>query len=188
MGSVCGKPSSAVKDSKESPKQRELIRKTSELRVARAISSKRNESFSLMEKKLENGDLQIGLADKRVNGSLRMRPDFHEKRRESFEDVSNFRSMRSLPRAAEGEQVAAGWPSWLVAVAGEAIRGWLPRSADTFEKLDMVLLWSCFLIALHKSLDNVLDSGKIWSSLCAYEIEVHDYSNICRLGCIQGFF
>ncbi|KAB5535059.1 hypothetical protein DKX38_018145 [Salix brachista] len=32
--------------------------------------------------------------------------------------------------------VAAGWPSWLATVAGEAIEGWLPRHADSFEKLD----------------------------------------------------
>ncbi|KAK4384160.1 putative serine/threonine-protein kinase [Sesamum angolense] len=40
------------------------------------------------------------------------------------------------PKHIHGEQVAAGWPPWLVAVAGEAIRGWIPRRADTFEKLD----------------------------------------------------
>lgn len=37
-----------------------------------------------------------------------------------------------------GEQVAAGWPSWLSAVAAEAINGWVPRRADTFEKIDKV--------------------------------------------------
>jgi hypothetical protein len=46
--------------------------------------------------------------------------------------------MGSIPKATEGEQVAAGWPSWLAAVAGEAIKGWLPRRADSFEKLDKV--------------------------------------------------
>ncbi|KAK4477920.1 hypothetical protein RD792_017185 [Penstemon davidsonii] len=40
------------------------------------------------------------------------------------------------PKNIHGEQVAAGWPSWLSAVAGEAINGWTPRRADTFEKLD----------------------------------------------------
>ncbi|PIA47138.1 hypothetical protein AQUCO_01400085v1 [Aquilegia coerulea] len=44
----------------------------------------------------------------------------------------------SMPHAVEGEQVAAGWPSWLSAVAGEAIKGWLPRRADAFEKLDKI--------------------------------------------------
>lgn len=42
------------------------------------------------------------------------------------------------PKHIHGEQVAAGWPSWLSAVAGEAIDGWIPRRADTFEKLDKV--------------------------------------------------
>lgn len=37
-----------------------------------------------------------------------------------------------------GAQVVAGWPSWLTAVAGEAINGWVPRKADSFEKLDKV--------------------------------------------------
>lgn len=44
------------------------------------------------------------------------------------------------PKHLQGEQVAAGWPSWLSAVAGEAINGWTPRRADTFEKLDKVML------------------------------------------------
>ncbi|XWS37073.1 hypothetical protein CRYUN_Cryun19dG0011600 [Craigia yunnanensis] len=31
-----------------------------------------------------------------------------------------------------------GWPSWLMAVAGEAIHDWTPRRANTFEKLDKI--------------------------------------------------
>ncbi|KAK7397265.1 hypothetical protein VNO78_18432 [Psophocarpus tetragonolobus] len=37
-----------------------------------------------------------------------------------------------------GEQVAAGWPPWLTAVCGEALGGWIPRKADTFEKIDKI--------------------------------------------------
>ncbi|XP_022725567.1 probable serine/threonine-protein kinase At1g09600 isoform X2 [Durio zibethinus] len=37
-----------------------------------------------------------------------------------------------------GAQVIAGWPSWLAAVAGEAINGWIPRKADSFEKLEKI--------------------------------------------------
>jgi cyclin-dependent kinase 12/13 len=43
-----------------------------------------------------------------------------------------------VPKCVEAEQVAAGWPSWLASAAGEAIRGWVPRRANTFEKLDRV--------------------------------------------------
>ncbi|KAK1438284.1 hypothetical protein QVD17_04091 [Tagetes erecta] len=42
------------------------------------------------------------------------------------------------PNNVHGEQVAAGWPAWLSAVAGEAINGWTPRRADTFEKIDKI--------------------------------------------------
>ncbi|RZS17748.1 hypothetical protein BHM03_00049931 [Ensete ventricosum] len=42
----------------------------------------------------------------------------------------------SPPGHVHGELVAAGWPSWLSNVAGEAIKGWTPRRADTFEKID----------------------------------------------------
>ncbi|KAG5061575.1 hypothetical protein JHK87_002604 [Glycine soja] len=35
-----------------------------------------------------------------------------------------------------GEHVDADWPVWLSLVAAEAIKGWVPRRADSFEKLD----------------------------------------------------
>lgn len=46
--------------------------------------------------------------------------------------LSNFAKNR------HGEQVAAGWPPWLSDVLGEALEGWLPRRADSFEKIDKV--------------------------------------------------
>ncbi|KAI4350026.1 hypothetical protein L6164_010554 [Bauhinia variegata] len=42
------------------------------------------------------------------------------------------------PKHLPGEQVAAGWPPWLTAVCGEALNGWIPRKADTFEKIDKI--------------------------------------------------
>uniref|UniRef100_A0A5B7AB38 Protein kinase domain-containing protein n=1 Tax=Davidia involucrata TaxID=16924 RepID=A0A5B7AB38_DAVIN len=44
----------------------------------------------------------------------------------------------NIRNGVDGAQVAAGWPSWLTAVAGEAIKGWVPRKADSFEKLDKI--------------------------------------------------
>lgn len=51
---------------------------------------------------------------------------------------SQFTRILTMPNGIEAAQVAAGWPSWLTAVAGEAIKGWVPRKADSFEKLDKV--------------------------------------------------
>ncbi|KAJ9180161.1 hypothetical protein P3X46_008440 [Hevea brasiliensis] len=42
------------------------------------------------------------------------------------------------PKHLRGEQVAAGWPPWLSTVCGEALNGWIPRRADTFEKIDKI--------------------------------------------------
>ncbi|KAA0063637.1 putative serine/threonine-protein kinase [Cucumis melo var. makuwa] len=46
--------------------------------------------------------------------------------------------LSNLPKQSQAEQVAAGWPSWLTAVCGEALSGWIPRKADTFEKIDKI--------------------------------------------------
>ncbi|KAA0039451.1 putative serine/threonine-protein kinase [Cucumis melo var. makuwa] len=41
-------------------------------------------------------------------------------------------------RYVEAEQIAAGWPSWLSSAAGEAVHGWVPLRADSFEKLEKI--------------------------------------------------
>ncbi|KAF3447404.1 hypothetical protein FNV43_RR12590 [Rhamnella rubrinervis] len=46
--------------------------------------------------------------------------------------------VNSMPNGAEGEHIVAGWPSWLTSVAAEAIKGWVPRRADSFEKLGKI--------------------------------------------------
>ncbi|KAJ4887483.1 Protein kinase superfamily protein [Raphanus sativus] len=48
------------------------------------------------------------------------------------------RVSRSVTNGDRTSKVIAGWPSWLVSVAGEALTGWLPRCADSFEKLEMI--------------------------------------------------
>ncbi|GLJ49510.1 hypothetical protein SUGI_1049250 [Cryptomeria japonica] len=57
----------------------------------------------------------------------------------------------------EAEQVAAGWPSWLTAVAAEAIQGWIPRRADAFQKLDKIGQGTYSNV--YKACD--LDTGKV---------------------------
>ncbi|XVE89811.1 hypothetical protein DITRI_Ditri20bG0024400 [Diplodiscus trichospermus] len=46
--------------------------------------------------------------------------------------------LSNLPKHLHGEQVAAGWPPWLSDACGEALNGWIPRRADTFEKIDKI--------------------------------------------------
>ncbi|KAL9322227.1 hypothetical protein ACSQ67_010280 [Phaseolus vulgaris] len=137
MGGMCCKPS-AIEDSKESPRERLSSKAVSDLRVSRGTSSRREEVFRVKDR-YDNNEGRTALIDKQGNGSVRVQGDSIERKREKMEyAVAQHPGIGSVPKAMEGEQVAAGWPSWLAAVAGEAIRGWLPRRADSFEKLDKI--------------------------------------------------
>lgn len=137
MGCVCGKPS-AIEDSRESPRDRYGNKVSSELRVPRVTSSRRE--VYRVKTQSDNNDGGSMLIDKQVNGSIRLPAENFERKRDKPETVVSIHhpSIGSVPRATEGEQVAAGWPPWLAAVAGEAINGWVPRRADSFEKLDKI--------------------------------------------------
>lgn len=63
------------------------------------------------------------------------------------ESVSEYYSFRTLGNSFATNQ--QGWPSWLVAVAGDAIKDWTPRRADTFQKIEKVIInasymYNCF--------------------------------------------
>ncbi|KAL2327647.1 hypothetical protein Fmac_021074 [Flemingia macrophylla] len=138
MGCVCCKPS-AIEDSKESPRERLSSKVSMDSRVVRGASSRREDAYRVKDR-CDGNDLRTSLIDKHGNGSVRLQGDIVERKKEKMECVvaQPHPAAGSVPKAMEGEQVAAGWPSWLAAVAGEAIKGWLPRRADSFEKLDKI--------------------------------------------------
>ncbi|XP_050217168.1 probable serine/threonine-protein kinase At1g54610 [Mercurialis annua] len=140
MGCICCKPH-AIEDSKESPRERLSSKASSDLRVSRATSSRREEAYRAKDG-YDSNDGRAMLIDKHSNGSVRIHggENIGDRKREKMEYAvaQHHPGMGTVPKATEGEQVAAGWPSWLAAVAGEAIRGWLPRRADSFEKLDKI--------------------------------------------------
>lgn len=95
---------------------------------------RKEEAVVRVEKKAEASEIRNGGNKKEGNEEQpSVRPRV-EKRRSSKPNPR----LSNPPKHVHGEQVAAGWPSWLSAVAGEAISGWTPRRADTFEKLDKV--------------------------------------------------
>ncbi|KAE8687416.1 putative serine/threonine-protein kinase [Hibiscus syriacus] len=49
-----------------------------------------------------------------------------------------FSRLMSVTGGERGGQIVAGWPSWLVSVAGEAISGWIPSKADSYERLEKI--------------------------------------------------
>ncbi|XP_071726309.1 probable serine/threonine-protein kinase At1g54610 [Rutidosis leptorrhynchoides] len=140
MGGVCGKPAT-IDDGRVSPSSHSrsrMQRKAYSSEQPRGSRSKRVESFRV---KSSLGEVSSGSIDKRLssNSSRRVRDDHYEKKNEVSQVlVGKIPGIGAISKGVEGEQVVAGWPSWLVAVAGEAINGWLPRRADTFEKLDKI--------------------------------------------------
>ncbi|KAK8686200.1 hypothetical protein V6N13_125227 [Hibiscus sabdariffa] len=82
------------------------------------------------KKKKKNNSNDGGVTDLGVSGS--------ESGRASWRSDSLSLRLGNLQKYIEGEHVAAGWPAWLSAVAGEAIHGWVPLKADSFEKLEKI--------------------------------------------------
>ena len=66
-------------------------------------------------------------------------PTHHRRATADYVDGGAPQVISSVPQGFSGEHVIAGWPSWLTSVAGEVVHGWLPRRADTFERLDKAI-------------------------------------------------
>lgn len=91
-------------------------------------SGRKRSGLDVLEKKKKPGELRLSygseLGDSGLGGS-------------NGDESLSFR-LGNLHKYVEGEQVAAGWPAWLSAVAGEAIQGWVPLRPDAFEKLEKI--------------------------------------------------
>ncbi|KAL8171455.1 hypothetical protein V2J09_023259 [Rumex salicifolius] len=98
-------------------------------------------SLSRRPSENKNETSVAGGGDTKMMTIIVERPGKSQHQRRATVDLSIKKPMTrivSLPRGKQGEQVVAGWPSWLTSVAGEAIQGWLPRRADSFERLDKI--------------------------------------------------
>ncbi|KAJ7981473.1 Protein kinase-like protein [Quillaja saponaria] len=140
MGCICSKVS-AVEDTQEGltkilPSSR---KGSSDVKALQLNSWRRDEGVGAKDK-LDKGDVKFSLVDKKANNSLKLFDGHTEKKIKNKPEVTSVDhpGLGRVPKATEGEQVAAGWPGWLSAVAGEAIKGWVPRSANTFEKLEKI--------------------------------------------------
>ncbi|CAL0328991.1 unnamed protein product [Lupinus luteus] len=143
MGCVCSK-SSAVKDGSEgiANKLSPSSTRPSELSSLRLNSTKKVEVVSVKDRSLDShsSDVKVSLVNKKDNGSVKLYDDGNGMNEIEKPELAviDHPSFGRVPKAVEGEQVAAGWPYWLSSVASEAINGWIPRSANTFERLNKI--------------------------------------------------
>ncbi|RZC72226.1 hypothetical protein C5167_035669 [Papaver somniferum] len=117
----------------------EILASSLRNRAASSIGIHQNEKLLLEELDRKSTTAEILLRDCNNNDSRRSKSSKSTKSHKSTKsnDNNNVR-LGNLQRYVEGEQIAAGWPAWLSAVAGEAIQGWVPLRADSFEKLEKI--------------------------------------------------
>ncbi|KAK7843109.1 putative serine/threonine-protein kinase [Quercus suber] len=185
MGCICSRGASDAEKIADWERAQELSKST--VQVVAPAPSKRQE---VVVEVIGGGGVDGSFCPKskassRVNsGSITSAKDTEEKKKRIVERPTNGHHQRwatmdlgssgrhsevskiiSTPQSGKGEQSAAGWPSWLTAVAGEAIKGWVPRRAESFEKLDKVNGMLLMQIgqgtysSVYKARD--LDTGKI---------------------------
>ncbi|XP_054792476.1 probable serine/threonine-protein kinase At1g54610 isoform X2 [Prosopis cineraria] len=78
---------------------------------------------------------------------------------------------RRKPSLDPCAQTQQGWPSWLMAVAGDAIRDWAPRRANTFEKLAKV---KCYMKQLLSGLEHCHSKGVLHRDIKGSNLLIDD--------------
>ncbi|RDX71791.1 putative serine/threonine-protein kinase, partial [Mucuna pruriens] len=145
MGCIISKKA-AVNDSREGVAREKLTsssKRASRMRVAALNSKKRVDGVLGKDEVLDGADMKVSLIDKKSDGSIRLCDDQNGKKKEKEKEkaeltVVDYPGLGRVSKGLEGEQVAAGWPTWLSSVAGEAIQGWIPRSANDFERFNKI--------------------------------------------------
>lgn len=181
MGCICSKGTADEEVNVQPEKQNENWSKTSSVQLVAPTTSKKDD-FSLKSVEGSSGGRKTeGLAHKpsaRSSGLIVPIDDSDGKtviverptrptrshRRSSTADIGTgigggFQMFQqsniitSVPQSPEAELIAAGWPSWLTSAAGEAIKGWVPRPAESFEKLDKVSSFFPLSVSIFMFLD-----------------------------------
>ncbi|KDP42465.1 hypothetical protein JCGZ_00262 [Jatropha curcas] len=134
MGCICSKATRA------NVAQNNATRKEPKSSKRPVSSFRRDEA--LVEADGNGNDATASLISKQPRnnngGSNSISSDEEDKKKSAKANTQKVTRILTLGHGERGAQVVAGWPTWLAAVAGEAINGWVPRRAESFEKLDKV--------------------------------------------------
>ncbi|KAF8116338.1 hypothetical protein N665_0019s0018 [Sinapis alba] len=147
MGCICSKGAAEEAEEVASHRQKgkEYWNKTSSVQLIAPLPSNKDDlSHKAVDGSSGGGRRASGLIvpiDDSHDGKTTIieRPSrSHRGKRVSDNGKGGGSIISKVPRSAEAELIAAGWPYWLTSVAGEAIKGWVPRRADSFEKLEKI--------------------------------------------------
>lgn len=86
---------------------------------------------------IDNSDLRFGFAVRKLN---ELENDITS---DTVDDMEFLETLLDYPLHTAADMrlayTAAGWPSWLVQVAPEAVRGWIPRGINGFKIIGEVI-------------------------------------------------
>ncbi|KAL3598029.1 hypothetical protein D5086_005947 [Populus alba] len=156
MGCICSKVSRATKYLERRVKRKETTKP-----AKRLVSLSKSDEVVVEVDGNANGSAARLISDQPGNDNAESTPVSYDEgeKKEKIEQVNNHQRTTSIVSMSNGErgaQVVAGWPSWLTSVAGEAINGWVPRRADSFEKLDKI---KCYMQQLLHGLEHCHNRG-----------------------------
>ncbi|KAL9671286.1 hypothetical protein QQ045_008854 [Rhodiola kirilowii] len=99
-------------------------------------TSLNNEEGAFVKGRVDSRD---GRSIDKRHGSSKLLNDEEKKRREKEDAfIARYGATSSIPKALHWDKEAPRWPSWLLSVASEAVKGWVPRRADTFDKISKI--------------------------------------------------
>ncbi|CDY20858.1 BnaCnng07170D [Brassica napus] len=121
--------------------QHQQRKESSEKRSSRINSSRIDDSSQSKEEQEDRSsyrdDAKVEFSSSRFSEKHPEISEIGDTDEDEDEDTTTpHEELKREPSVAE--QVAAGWPAWLVSVAGEALVDWTPRRASTFEKLEKI--------------------------------------------------
>ncbi|XP_057746444.1 probable serine/threonine-protein kinase At1g54610 [Arachis stenosperma] len=140
MGCTCSKSSTIEDCRKWITNKLSCCTRASNQNILQLNSSKMVEGIQVKDKSLDDYDVKVSSIDKKDNGSVQPYDDQTGKNKIEKPELTiiDHPTIGRIPKAEKAEQVSAGWPDWLSSVAGEAIKGWILRSANTFERLHKI--------------------------------------------------
>lgn len=90
---------------------------------------------------IDNSDLRFGFAVRKLN---ELETDINSDTVDEMEFLETLLDYYPLHMRKHPDMrlayTAAGWPSWLVQVAPEAVRGWIPRGINGFKIIGEVII------------------------------------------------